>query len=154
MLNRIALNQVYWPTDTAAQTDGKWQRLVQVVAATVFGSPYAWEITVKRHAKKRSVPANNYLWGVCYVAMSDASGYEKDELHEIMCGKFFGNKVIDIMGVKKRVPLRSTTTNEEGEEDTLSTAAFAEFVDFVIREAATWFEVVIPPPSPAEVPRG
>lgn len=152
-MNRVLLNQVYWPTDTEEQRSGKWQRLCQAVLTVVFGSDKAWEVSIRRYARKRSVPANNYLWGVAYTLMSDESGYEKEELHEIMCGKYFGTKVVTVLGVSKRVPNRSTTTNEEGDEDVLGTADFAEFVDFVIREAAVHMDLAIPPPTTEQVPR-
>lgn len=153
MIPRILLSQIYWPGDSPEQTQGKWQRAIQAMGSVVFGSDKAWELTIRRHVKKRSCAANNYLWGVVYALMSDASGYEKEELHELMCGKFFGTKVIEVMGVKKRLPVRTTTTDDSGEADTLGTGEFAEFVDFAIREAAIWFDLAIPPPTLEEVPR-
>lgn len=121
--------------------------------AVVFSSDVPWEVTIRKYARKRTLPANNYLWGVAYTLMSDESGYGKEELHEIMCGKFFGTKVVEVMGVKKRLPNRSTTTNENGDDDVLSTAEFAEFVDFVIREASEHMDLAIPAPTTEQVPR-
>lgn len=153
MSNRLLLSQIYWPTDTDEQRSGKWQRLCQAMLSLVFGSDKAWEVTIRRYVRKRTIPANNYLFGVAYTLMSDESGYEKEELHEIMCGKFFGVRVVEVMGVKKRVPIRTTTTNEEGEDDVLDTISFAEFIDFVIREAAQHMDLAIPPPTTEQVPR-
>lgn len=153
MMKNILLSQVYWPGEDVQVRDGKWKRLAQVMVSGVFGSERAWEITIRRHVKKRTAPANNYLWGVVYTVLSDETGYEREELHEIMCGKFFGTRIVELFGVSKRVPIRSTTTNEQGEADTLGVGDFAQFVDFVIREAAIHMDVVIPPPTTEQVPR-
>jgi len=65
-----------------------------------------------------------------------------------MLHKYFGSKVIDLMGEQLKVPVRTTTTDEDGEKDVLSASAYWDFTDFVIREAAMWYDVVVPPPDP------
>lgn len=144
------IKQVWWPNDTDGQRADKLARLMGMLQSR---PAFPIEIEVQRHQKKRTPKANNYLWGVCYVYMADASGYEKDELHYAMCCKYFGTKVVEIMGEKTVRPIRTTTTNEDGEAEWLGSGDFAEFVDFVIREASNWYDVSIPPPSPQEVPR-
>jgi hypothetical protein len=144
------IKQTWWPEDTDAQRDAKLQRLHATVLAQ---RDFPIEVVVKRHQKKRTPEANNYLWGVVYPLMSDASGEEKEEIHFAMCCKYFGEKVIEVMGERYRRPRRTTTTNDEGEAEWLSPGEFAEFVDFTIREAAFWYDVAVPPPTPKEVPR-
>lgn len=153
-LAKTLIKQTYWPEDTDAQIHEKRERLNRAMFPVHGQAPNkAIVVEVKLHAKKRSPEANSYLWGVVYPIMSDASGEEKDEIHFAMCCKYFGEKVIEVMGEKYRRPLRTTTTNEDGEAEWLSPGEFAEFVDFTIREAAFWYDVAVPPPTPKEVPR-
>lgn len=149
MSNPLQLKQVYWPGDTSDQITAKLDRL----KATIFNRGFAVEVSVRRHQKKRTPEANAYLWGVCYPLMSDTSGYEKEEIHFAMCCKYFGSSVMEVMGQRFEKPVRTTTTNEDGEAEWLGAMDFAEFVDFVIREAAYWYDVTVPPPTPKEVPR-
>lgn len=145
----VQLKQVWWPEDTDEQRKAKLDRLL----ATVVNRGFPVEVVCSRHQKKRSPEANAYLWAVCYPLMSDASGYEKEEIHFAMCCKFFGTRVVEIMGERFERPNRTTTTNEDGEKEWLGAAEFAELIDMVIREAAYFYNVVIPPPTPKEVPR-
>lgn len=149
MSKTVLLKQVYRAEDLSRQVDDKLVRLTGVIV----GRTFPLEIEVRRFQKKRSPEANAYLWGVCYPLMSDASGYEKDEIHYAMCCKYFGTKVVEVMGEKFERPVRTTTTNEDGELEWLGVVEFAEFVDFVIREAAFWYDVIVPPPTPKQVPR-
>lgn len=147
----VVLKQTYYPgSDTPEQRAGKIDRLVN---NAILGSNFAIEVEVKRHQKKRSPEANAYYWSVCLALMSEASGYERDEIHYAMCCKYFGSTIGEVMGQKFQRPVRTTTTNEDGELEWLSPGAFAEFVDFVIREALFWYDVVVPSPTPKEVPR-
>lgn len=148
MTNPVLLKQVYYPADTDGQRDDKCERLIPSLRRE-----FPVEVIVRRFAKKRSPEANAYLWGVCYPLIADASGYEKEEVHYVMCCKHFGTKVVEVMGESFTRPVRTTTTNEDGEAEWLNVMEFAEFVDFVIREAALWYDVAIPPPTPKDVPR-
>lgn len=151
---RTLLVQVYHPSDSEEMTGGKLARLFAAAHQVSHDPGQAWEILIRKYAKPRSNPANNYLFGVCYGHMSDASGYDKDELHDLMCKKHFGTRIVEFMGVKKSVPARTTTTNENGDPEVLPVPDFAEFVDFVIREAAMHLDLAIPPPTKEQVPRG
>lgn len=143
------IKQTYWMDDAPDFVVDKLNRL----NAAIESREHPVVVEVRRYQKPRSPEANAYLWGVCYVHMSAASGEEREDLHVIMCRKFFGTKIIDAMGVKYEVPIRTTTHNEHGDKEWLGAMEFAELVDFVIREAAMWYDVAIPPPTPKEVPR-
>lgn len=138
------LKQTYWKDDTDEQGSDKLSRLHALLDARQFD----YVVEVKRYVKKYSRAAEDYLWGVCYPLMSEASGYEKEELHYTMCCKFFGTRIATIMGTNVEVPMRTTTTNVLGEKEPLGAMDYWDFTDFVIREAATWFDVAIPPPDP------
>lgn len=144
MSNPALLKQTYWKSDTDNQRGDKELRLLALLRQS--GNDLVVE--VKRHVKSRSREAENYLWGVCYPLMSDASGYEKHEIHDAMLIAYFGEESVTVMGRTLIKPRRTTTTNEEGERDVLGAADYWDFTDFVIREAALWYDLAIPSPDP------
>lgn len=148
MTDPVLLRQVYWPDDDSEKRAGKISRLIAATSAQNFPV----EITIRRHRKKHSNDARAYLWGVCYALLSEASGYEKEELHEAMCKSYFGVKPVQVMGQTFDRPLRTTTHNEHGERDELDVSSYGQFIEFVIREAALWYDIAIPPPKPKDMP--
>lgn len=114
----------------------------------------AWKVTVEPVKRQRSHNQNAYLWAVPYKIISEHTGYEIEELHEYLLGCFFGwrekkvpKKPSNIKGVES-VPLRTTTTNENGKRSVLTTTQFAEYVDFIQRFAAKKLGLVLPDPDP------
>lgn len=99
-----------------------------------------WEITVKQFKKKRSDEQNNALWGVAYPPIIEATGYEKNELHEYYLGEYFGWTVKTMFGQKKRVPNRRSSK--------LKTHEFCDFYAFIQRHAAKELGLYIPDPDP------
>ena len=148
MSSPVLLKQVYRPEDRSEIVADKTARLIGALKRD-----FPVEVVIRRFQKKRTPEANAYLWGVVYPVLADVSGYEKDELHYVMCCRFFGTKVVEVMGERFEKPVRTTTTNEDGELEWLGAGPFAEFVDFVIREAALWYDAIVPPPTPKDVPR-
>lgn len=101
----------------------------------------AYRVEVKEHRNTRSIQQCRYLNGVAYKLLSEATGYERDDISEYMCGQYFGwrtKKVPRKPGCKgtEEVPVRTTTTNESGEREVLSKMEFVDFVAFVQRFAA------------------
>ena len=146
MSQKPLLRQLYWINDTERQNADKVDRAIRALQHISDDRERDWELVIQRHTKKRTPEANAYLWAVVYVLMSEASGYTKEEVHEAMCYGFFGAKVVEIGGVRFKRPLRTTTTNEEGEPEWLGSEEFAQFVDYAIQEAAIHFDVAVPPP--------
>lgn len=99
-----------------------------------------WEVTVKQFRKKRTEDQNNALWGVAYPPIMDATGYEKNELHEYYLCECFGSHVKDVFGKKKKVPNKRSSG--------LSTAEFSELYAFIQRHAAQTLGVYVPDPDP------
>ena len=112
-----------------------------------------WQIEVKPYSKPRSNPQCRYLNGVAYKLLGDATGYERDDISEYLCGTYFGwrDKVLPGKRVVQ-VPLRTTTTDADGKGSVLNKSDFADYVAFVQRFGAqhgiyipdpdpTWFEV-------------
>jgi hypothetical protein len=102
-----------------------------------------WEVIVRERKSTRSIAQNAYLWGVAYPPLSEATGYEKDDIHEFVCGTFFGwvDKKVpksprNPEGVES-VPRRTTTRNDVGQRDVMKKMDFCDFIDFVQRFAAS-----------------
>ena len=107
--------------------------------------PYLIDITKLK--KKRTTLQSRALWGVAYKVMATESGYSDKAIHELMCGDFFGWKVTDVFGNKKKEPVRTTTQDEDGENDVISTVQLAEFYAHIQRFAAEW-SIDVPDPDP------
>ncbi len=114
----------------------------------------AWKVTAEPVKNARSLSQNAYLHGVCNKMISDRTGYEADEVHEYLLGRYFGWKDKRVpktprnpSGVES-VPVRTTTTDEHGKRSVLSTQAFSDYVDFIQRFAAQTLGLVIPDPDP------
>lgn len=93
----------------------------------------AWELTVKRFQKKRSLSQNAYLWGAVYPTILKAggetlAGWTADDLHDYYLGVHFGVEVLHLNGRDYERPLRRSSR--------LSTLEFMEYVATIQREAA------------------
>lgn len=107
----------------------------------------SWKIEIREARKERSNEQNAALFGVAYVALSDATGYTPDELHAAFCRRFFGTVEVDVMGQAVSRPVRTTTTNEQGERDVMPAADFARFYDMV-QQVGAEAGVDVPSPDP------
>jgi hypothetical protein len=97
-------------------------------------------VTVDREKKPRSLNANAYLWSAVYGAISEWSGYEPDELHELFKRMFLPAKDLAMpTGEILSIP---------GSTAALDTGAFAVYVSKVKRWAA---EQGLYIPEPGEV---
>jgi hypothetical protein len=105
-------------------------------------------ITISRYHPKRTLKQNATLFGLAYSIIMEATGLEGEKerarLHTNLCGDYFGWKDVPIVG---RLPKRTTTTNEQGDPDTLDTVEMAKFYDFIQR-TATEYGICVPDPDP------
>lgn len=113
----------------------------------------AWEVLVRPFKRSRSNQQNRYERGVACFLLSQAVGYEPEEIHDYLCGTYWGWKQVacpktpnNPKGIRD-VPIRTTTTNDRGERDVLSKTEFADFVAFIQRFGAK-HGVMIPDPDP------
>lgn len=108
-------------------------------------------VTVEEFKKERSSQQNRALFGHAYKTIAVATGLsgkrELEGLHEDFCKAFFGEKSVTVLGVTRTVPVRTTTKNEEGKDDTINAALFSQFYADVERKAAE-FGIYIPSPDP------
>ena len=110
------------------------------------GKPVNVKVSV---AKPDRTPwQNRYLWGVAYALLAPAVGFEPEEVHEYLVGSFFGWREKRLPGGRvQQVPIRTTTTDADGNPDLLDGDEFWRFVEFVQRVGARQ-GVVIPDPDP------
>lgn len=121
-------------------------KLVPVLELFAEGKPVNVKVSVARAT--RSTEQNAYLWSVPYRLLSEATGYEPEDMHEYLLGSFFGWKEKRLPGQRTaQVPIRTTTTDEHGNPDTLDGDEFWRFVEFIQRVGARQ-GVVIPDPDP------
>lgn len=114
----------------------------------------AWKITAEPVKNARSLSQNAYLWAVPYKLISEATGYETEEVHEYLLGRHFGwvDKRVpktprNPSGVES-VPVRTTTTDQHGKRSVLTPDEFSAYVDFIQRFAAQKLSIVVPDPDP------
>ena len=109
--------------------------------AFVQAQPLPLDVEVKPWRKTRSNEQNALLWAM-YGPISEHMGYDRDDIHEGMCGRYFGWKDIKVPKTPRNpeglasVPVRSTTRDEDGKRNVIDKATFAKFVDMVDRVAA------------------
>lgn len=97
----------------------------------------AWKVEVGQYAKSRTTQQCRYLNGVAYKLLSDATGYERDDISEYLCGAYFGWTDKRLPGKRTvQVPRRTTTTDDNGKRCVLSKQDFADYVAFVQRFGA------------------
>lgn len=114
----------------------------------------AWKITAEPVKATRSNSYNAYLWAVPYKLISEATGYEVEEVHEYFLGRFFGWKDKKVPKTPRNpegvesIPVRTTTTDEHGKRSVLSFEVFSEYVAYIQRFGAVKLGLVIPDPDP------
>lgn len=118
---------------TAIQRD-RWLEFVRA-------QPLPLEVACTRWHKTRSNEQNALLWHL-YGPIAEHMGYDRDDIHEWMCGHYWGWKDIRVPKTPRNpdglasVPIRSTTRDENGKRDVIDSATFSKFVDMVERVAA------------------
>lgn len=109
----------------------------------------SWEIEIREWHKPRSPKQRKALFGVAYKIIMEHVGLEGEDekraLHRYFCGQFFGLKK-DELG--RDVPVRTTTKNERGEDDEISTLEALKMYAHIQRRAAE-NGIDVPDPDPA-----
>lgn len=101
------------------------------------------DITVTRKRATRSAQANAYWWGVVLAALSEHTGYTRDEIHEIVKAKFLPRQLAVCDGngeVIGEYVIGGTTTR-------LTTVEFGELIERVRVWAAEELGCEIPEPA-------
>jgi hypothetical protein len=93
----------------------------------------AIEVTVEKARSRRSLNQNAYYWGVVLKLLSEHTGYEIEEMHEVL-------KVLFNQGNFGEVKFGKSTAK-------LSTIDFMAYLEQIQRWAAQELGVVIPDPN-------
>lgn len=101
----------------------------------------AWRIRIDEMRGSRTNQQNKALFGCAYPCFAKL-GHRPDPLHTVMCCKFFGTNTI--FGVE--TPIRTTTTDEDGNRDVISWDIFSEFYAMV-QEVGAEYGVYVPDPD-------
>ena len=97
--------------------------------------------TLEKFKKERSKDQNAYYWAVIVKMISDETGYEKNEVHELLAAHFIGTKKIKIGGLEKEV-YKSTAK--------LTTTDFMGYIEEIQRWSAEKLNLYIPDPNELE----
>ena len=119
----------------ATETErSRWMAFVQA-------QPLPLSVECKPWRKSRSNDQNALLWAM-YAPIAEHMGYDREDIHEWMCGRFWGWKDIKVPKTPRNpeglasVPVRTTTRNADGKRDVIDAKTFGLFVDMVDRIAA------------------
>lgn len=104
-------------------------------------------VTLAKNSRKRSTSQNAWIWGVAYPLLADHLGYdhhEHERLHYDLLSVRFGTKAVAplLPGAPPRIEPQRTSSE-------LTTKEFSDYMDWLVRYAATEFGVVIPLPDDA-----
>lgn len=118
--------------------DSTREGVVANVRAAVDGldGKEAWRIDIRRYRKPRTKDANEYLWSGVYPPLVRELGFTAEDWHDEMCMRYFGKREVKKPGGSDWLPVRTTTTNENGDRDVLPGKDFWDFVEFIRRQAA------------------
>ncbi len=118
-------------------TDAQRDRWIEFVRA----QPLPLKVECGPWKSTRSSDQNALLWSL-YGPIAEHMGYDREDIHEWMCGRFWGWKDVKVPKTPRNpeglvsVPVRTTTRNEEGKRDVLDAKEFSRFVEMVERIAA------------------
>lgn len=107
-----------------------------------------YSVTIGDVKKERSDPQNRALWGCAYKTLRDATGNDPEDLHTYFCGEYFGWVEYDVMGQTRKRPRRTTTKDENGKRDVISTLDLSDFYAFIQQRSAETVGVYVPDPDP------
>ena len=110
------------------------------------------DVAVEPHKKERTVKQRSSLFGVAYASLMAQMGLrgqaDKDALHRDFCGDYFGWVETKACGSFNRRPLRTTTTDENGNRDVIDTKRQLDFYAFIQQQAAGYGYDVPDPIAP------
>jgi hypothetical protein len=106
------------------------------------------QVTIGDVKTPRSSLQNRALWGVAYKTLYEATGNDPEDLHAYFCGEFFGWQEYEVMCQRRKRPVRTTTTDENGSRDVISTVQLSAFYAFIQQRSAETVGVFVPDPDP------
>jgi hypothetical protein len=107
-----------------------------------------FQVTIGLVKKERSDLQNRALWGCAYKTLREATGNDPEDLHTYFCGEYFSWVEYEVMGQKRKRPFRTTTRDENGKRDVISTIHLQDFYGFIQQRSAETVGVYVPDPDP------
>lgn len=107
-----------------------------------------WQVTIGSVKKERSDLQNRALWGCAYKTLRDATGNDPEDLHTYFCGEYFSWVEYEVMGQKRKRPFRTTTKDENGKRNVITTRQLQDFYSFIQTRSAETVGVFVPDPDP------
>jgi hypothetical protein len=107
-----------------------------------------FQVSIGPVKKERSDLQNRALWGCAYKTLREATGNDPEDLHTYFCGEYFSWVEYEVMGQKRKRPFRTTTKDENGKRDVISTIHLQDFYAFVQQRSAETVGVYVPDPDP------
>lgn len=108
----------------------------------------AFEVKLAPYQRKRTPKQRAALFAVAYAAIMEHMGLrgedDRKELHAYFCGEFFGWRE---GSMTRRRPVRTTTTDENGERDEITTLVALDMYAFIQQRAAEQC-IDVPDPDP------
>jgi len=96
------------------------------------------QMTLRKEGKPRSLNQNRYYHGVLVSMISDETGHDPEELHEILKAKFLPHQFVPFGG--EMVEVVASTTR-------LTTDEFGQYMERIRAFAATELNLNIPSPN-------
>lgn len=128
------------------QKGGSLVRLFAYLSALSFKQGF--QVIVGDIKKPRTSLQNRALWGCAYKTLQQETGNDPEDLHMYFCGEYWGWETYDVLDQKRKRPVRSTTKNEHGESDVISTVQLQDFYAFIQQRSAETVGVFVPDPDP------
>ena len=100
-----------------------------------------YELILRKKKSQRSLNQNNYYWGVCIELISQHTGYDPDEIHEILKQMFLPKRmeIQTASGTIHKTISKSTTE--------LDTKGMEEYLENIRRWAASELGCNVPEPN-------
>jgi hypothetical protein len=70
-----------------------------------------WSIEIKRKRREKTNSQLSYWWGYVVKTACDQTGNEAQDIHDWLCIEAWGFKEKEVFGVKRRIPVRTITTD-------------------------------------------
>jgi len=115
----------------------KWKDPVKLSGVLSSLNGQDVNVAIKPHRNSRSYNQNRYYWGVIISILADFTGYSKDEMHEVLKGKFLSDEK-EIAGEQIRF---SYSTAE------LNTVEFEQYLTDIREWASVKLGLFIPLPN-------
>lgn len=97
-------------------------------------------ITVREQKKRRSLNLNSYYWAVVVKLLSEETGYDKEEMHEVLKSMF----------LRTRYQIKGIWIDGTKSTTKLSNKEMNDYLEEVKRFATTTLSVYIPDPNEVE----